>query len=192
MKKVMIILSIFLLVTVLEAQQTGTLNDTRDGKSYKTEKIGDQVWMAENLNYGTEEGSWCYEDSSSNCDKYGRLYDWRTAKKVCPSGWHIPTRAEFEALKAAVNSDGNSLKAIGQGTGAGAGTNTSGFSALLAGWRHDYGEFIFLGNYAYFWSSTENNSNLSGNLLLNDDNSSIGNASNYDKVCGFSIRCVKN
>lgn len=76
--------------------------------------------------------------------KYGKLYNGyavNDSRKLAPSGWRVPTLADFDKLAAAVNFDRNALKAIGQGKGEGAGTNTSGFSALLAGQRGYYGEF---------------------------------------------------
>jgi len=67
--------------------------DKRDGKSYKTVKIGNQMWMAENLNYNAA-NSVCYDNKPANCTKYGRLYNWETAKEACPVGWHLPSDEE--------------------------------------------------------------------------------------------------
>ena len=90
------------------------------------------------------------------------------AQGICPSGWHIPTLSEFEDLRDAVYGDGNALKAIDQGEEAGAGTNTSGFSALLAGHRGYYCCFGNLGLTNDIWSSTVEYSFYRYHMSLNN------------------------
>jgi len=199
----------------IERYCPGTPTVTYAGKTYNTVQISDQCWLKENLDVGTMvNGSqnqtdngikekYCYDNDLANCETYGGFYQWDETMQydttegirgICPSGWHIPTSAEFQTLSDAVGGDGNALKAIGQGTGAGAGTNTSGFSALLAGFRYWDGYFGNLGNYANFWSSTEyNTTNTTGanGLGLNDLESGI-NLGGIDGGDGISVRCLKD
>ncbi len=164
---------------------------TYAGKTYNTVKIGRQCWLTENLDYNTNSGSWCYDDKEENCDKYGSLYNWETAKRVCPPGWRLPTKSDFEKLKSAVNNNSNALKSVGEGSGNGAGTNTSGFSALLAGSRNYTGYVYRLGNGAYFWSSTEYGAADASGLYLGNSGSNVG-LNVLNKSGGFSVRCLQD
>ena len=191
-----------------------TLKDLRDGKVYKTVKIGDQVWMAENLNYKTD-SSFCYNDSAYFCAMHGRLYKWAAAvgksesecgygntcslpsgdvQGVCPSGWHLPSKAEFESLIATVGEDstaGKVLKSASGWTAGGYGTDDFGFAALPAGTRGHgggYGGAYFLG---FFWSSTEIGDNSAFNMYLTFDGDSVHQSVDI-KDFAFSVRCVKD
>lgn len=182
------------------------------GDVYPTVLIGNQCWFAKNLNIGTRINAdqnqtnnsiiekYCYDNVEINCVTYGGLYQWHEAMQhsttpgaqgICPPGWHIPTFAELQTLASAVGNNGNSLKAIGQGTGNGAGTNTSGFSALLAGYRVSSGSFSHLGSTAYFWSSTEYLTSQAYYLSLSLISSNI-NLTSRNRNDGFSVRCVKD
>ncbi len=143
---------------------------------------------------------YCYNDDAANCTTYGGLYQWSEAmrysttpgsKGICPAGWHIPTYAEFLTLEASVESDGNALKAIGQGTDAGAGTNASGFSVLLSGYRHINNDFGNLGTNAHVWSSSQYGTAGATNLRLSSTAATLY-FDNDDKDFGYSIRCLKD
>lgn len=172
-----------------------TFTDPRDNQVYPTVQIGDQCWMQNNMNFQTG-NSWCYENNSSNCTTYGRLYDWETALKVCPNGWHLPSDAEWQKLVDYLGGDaaGGKMKETGtnhwESPNKGA-TNSSGFTALPGGTRHYNGGFYNLTGYAYFWSSTEGSSTNAWrrNLGCNDEHVIRGYGS---KTNGFSCRCLKN
>ena len=191
-----------------------TLKDLRDGQVYKTVKIGDQVWMAENLNFETD-SSFCYRDSAYFCAMHGRLYKWAAAvgksesecgygntcslpsgdvQGVCPSGWHLPSKAEFESLIATVGEDstaGKVLKSASGWSSGGNGLDDFGFAALPAGDRgHDggYSGAYFL---AFFWSSTEINDNNVFNMYLTFNGDSVHQSVDI-KDMGNSVRCVKD
>ena len=147
-----------------ESEESGTFTDTRDGQTYKYVKIGNQVWMAENLNYEIV-FSYCYKDSIENCKKYGRLYNWETALNVCPSGWHLPTNEEFETLISNVGGEEVAGKMLKSTTGwiekdgkSGNGIDKYGFNAIPAGdllTHYSTPSFANAGQSAYFWSATE-------------------------------------
>lgn len=163
----------------------GSLIDERDGQTYRTTKIGDQVWMAENLNFPVK-GSYCYGNNLVNCEVYGRLYTWSSAQYVCPSGWHLPSTEEFETLLENVGeSDAERFDNLAARSWK-FGTNPYGFSALPAGFcsRSDCKEFDYLGDRTYFWSSTE----AYGLEVLNNYVSVYG----YDKNRGGSVRCLQD
>jgi len=141
-----------------------TMTDSRDGQVYKTVKIGSQVWMAENLNYKTPE-SYAYDDNENNREKYGLLYTWEAANKACPVDWHIPSYLEWQVLIDLYGGDkiaGKKLISTLNWKDYGNGTDNIGFNALIVGSRDVFGEFVSLGNYGSFWSSSTALNSLSG------------------------------
>jgi uncharacterized protein (TIGR02145 family) len=155
---------------------------------------------------------YCYNDDTAACTGWGGLYQWAEAVQykngatntspanppisgnvqgICPSGWHIPTNAEFQTLVTKVDTNGNALKAVGQGGGDGIGTNTSGFSALLAGARDYDRPFVGDGFIAFFWSSSERNPTNAYLMSLYLPERRVFVGGHY-KVIGSSVRCLKD
>ena len=189
----MILMVVFCAMGTLAAPNKGPMKDPRDGRTYKTVQIGSQTWMAENLNYETQ-NSYCYANKGSNCFYYGRLYTWDAAKKACPGGWRLPRRAEFETLLNSVGGKkvaGKSLKSKEGWNKSGNGTDAFGFSALPAGSRSRNGVYFGESIYADFWSSTEDGIGDAYNVDLNyyDDGARLDVNHKYN---GFSVRCLKN
>jgi len=165
------------------------LRDSRDGQPYRTVTIGNQTWMAQNLNYATG-NSWCYDNSSSNCAKYGRLYDWETAKAACPEGWHLPSDGEWQVLAKdddqGDKSSGKPLKSRSWD-----GTDAYGFNVLPSGNRNNDGSLHDVGSYAYFWSSSEVGAQNAWRRRLHSGLDALDRG--YDnKPNGFSVRCLKD
>ena len=171
------------------------MTDSRDGKVYNIVKIGDQWWMAENLNYQTADTSWYYNNSPAYGGIYGRLYTWNSALTACPAGWHLPTEAEWISLRNSLGGiwAARRLKSVtgwsSPNTGA---TNSSGFSALPGGYRyHLDGKFDQLGLYGDWWSATENDATSA--LIYNMSyNSAIISSTSVNKSNGHSVRCIRD
>jgi uncharacterized protein (TIGR02145 family) len=168
--------------------------------------------MKENLNAGTmipgtaimhDNGvieKYCYNDDTTNCVNYGALYQWDEAMEyntapgsrgICPPGWHMPSREEYEVLLETAGFDGNSLKKEGWGSGNGAGTNTTGFSAVLGGRRYSVGDFGSFGNLGVYWTSTEYSGFYAIYMHLYNTGK-IAGLPDLSKKYGFSVRCIKD
>jgi len=172
----------------------GTFTDSRNGKTYKTVKIAGKTWMAENVNFQTGK-SWCYGGIAGNCAKYGRLYDWNSAKTACPSGWHLPSNQEWIALVTAAGGHsvaGKKLKAASGWSNSGNGTDELGFAALPGGNRRNDGKFYYgIGNDGSWWSSTESEGDLAYYRGIFYASEKVYEF-NYDYGYGFSVRCVQD
>jgi uncharacterized protein (TIGR02145 family) len=164
------------------SMEYGTFTDPRDGKTYKTLKIGGQTWMAENLNYDAGSGTYCYDDKSSNCAKYGKLYTWEAAKRAVPQGWRLPNKADFEKLLEYLDCKGNRYQQI---------TNSSGFNALFGGYRNSDGDFANVGSDANFWSSSENGNHTAWYLYVGSSYQTT-NMNYYSSNNAFSVRLLKD
>ena len=191
-----------------------------DGNIYHTVAIGTQVWMVENLNvthyrngdpiaHVSDDVQWSnlttgayrnYNNNGANASTYGRLYNWYAINDgtfIAPSGWHLPSDAEWTTLSDYLGGEtvaGGKLKEAGlehwntPNTG---GTNTSGFTALGAGWCDDGGFFSDFHDYEYWWSSTESSSGNAQYRNVAYDYTDLNN-NNRNKKSGLSVRCIKD
>ena len=184
-----------------------TIKD-RAGTEYRTIAIANQVWMAENLNYEVEGQSYCYNNEPDSCAKYGRLYTWTAAvgkskeecgsgktcglpskvQGICPDGWHLPSSSEWNTLYSAIGSNLNAMQAKDVANWPNA-TDAYGFSVLPAGYSTGV-SFSSVGEFAYFWSSTEFGITSPYCWHLEASLAYLSNA--FDKNFGFSVRCVKD
>ena len=191
----------------------GEMTDPRDGMVYKTTTIGGQVWMAENLNYFDIEGApssikndWCYWDKPENCESAGRLYTWKVAQRICPEGWHLPTKADWESLLQEVGADSlneilwkgsSKLKSMSGWENEGSGTDDFGFTALPAGMKFTTSTqdgFTYHGCSSLMWAATEADGGAADTLAYHmyldcsNDNAIVNTVK---KINGLSVRCVK-
>ena len=170
-----------------------------EGYIYETVEIGDQVWFAENLKtaeYSAGE-SWCYEDDDENCEVYGRLYDWEAASVACPEGWVLPSDEDWQKLESYVDDDemfGAKLKSLdfwelNEEEVEFKGLDEYGL-ALLPGGQYVEGYFYELGNAAFFWTSTAQDTGPAWNRSMRSESNEI-TRSLFGPEHAFSVRCVK-
>ncbi|MCC5924877.1 MAG: protein kinase [Crocinitomicaceae bacterium] len=176
--------------------------DKRDGKIYQSVRIGNQTWMAENLAYKPSYGNyWAYDDDISNVAKYGYLYDWKTACKVCPDGWHLPSDDEWTRLAEFLGGAGVAGHKMKNSNGwvnsrlKGNGSNESGFNGLPGGYRESEGSYQSIYQsvlpYGVWWSSSISSVDGAWNRYLDSEGGSLGRGDGV-MIAGFSIRCIKD
>jgi len=158
------------------------LNAMLSQAQVKTIKIGNQIWMAENMDVDIK-GSWVYDNNPANSETYGRLYNWQAANKVCPAGWHLPSDKEWAKLFEAFGGEseaGKQLKLEG----------SSGFKAPYGGYCNGK-SFWFLLQYVGYWSSSSYDDGHAWlHFMTNKDNTVT--TTYFNKNYGFSVRCVKD
>lgn len=186
----------------------GTPSVAHDGQEYGTVSIRNQCWLDRNIDAGTMIHSgavatagdaaekFCYDDDPANCAALGGLYSWGEAMRyddgagargICPDGWHVPTRADIEALSAAVCDTALSRHYVSAADG---GTNETGFGARLAGY-FDFGYFGERGDVAKFWLSERDNAGRAYYWVLGR----TGYALTWvraDLAAGYSVRCIRD
>ncbi len=198
----------------------GEMTDPRDGQTYKTVEIGDQIWMAENIAYLPEityENDWDSETepqyavydyapgsgtetvpnakASENYEIYGVLYNWSAAIQACPTGWHLPSDAEFTELVNYLGGEdvaGGKLKATTHWESPNFGaTNVSGFTALPGGSRFRSGAFNNIETNGGWWTTTDRDDLTAWYYALHYTHSKMNRFSG-NRGAGFSVRCIKN
>ncbi len=199
-KKITSLALLFTGIFLFSCQEGGneqSFTDPRDGNEYAYVQIGDQVWMAENLRYDSDQGyNRPYEDLDSNI-ALGYLYDWETACDVCPEGWHLPSRDEWEVL---INSQGGYSAAAPRLRSASErwgevlldSTNASGFAAEPNGVLRYDDRFAYLDKYAYFWTSTTGNKEGEAWSIAMDGKQKHVHHISFRTDNSVSVRCLKD
>lgn len=157
--------------------------------------IGNLRWMTKNVNIPTPSGSLCYGKKNSNCKRFGRLYDFKTAREICPDAWRLPTDAEWTAMIEFLGENaGEKLKAkngwASDDESSGNGTDSVQFHALPSGIVYE-SDFMYLGHHAYFWTATERDENTAYYRSLSYDSPEIYRYYNF-KTAGYAVRCVQD
>jgi len=201
-------------------QEFGVLKDTRDGKSYKTVKIGEQIWMAENLNVNkfqngdiiqeaktdkewqladdNKQPAWCYYNNDpANGKKYGKLYNWYAIidpRGLASKDWHIASDADFRNLTNFLGGKkvaGFKMKSANGWFNKGNGSNSSGYSGLPGSFRNCGGPFNHILKFGYWWTSTDTDYNNAWCRIIGAEDFEILSFP-LCKSSGMAVRCVKN
>lgn len=155
---------------------------TVNGQNIKSVKIGQQIWMAENMKVAVP-GSWCYNDDPALGAKFGRLYTWEAAKIVCPKGWRLPNEKDWDQLIVFLGGEdvaGNKIKTGGI---------AAGFNAMLGGIT-SVGNYRLLNLYGAFWSATSYDSDHAWYYYITNNGPGV-TKTYFNRSYGLSVRCIK-
>jgi len=190
MKRFFTALCFTALISVLNAQDRFT--DPRDGNVYRIVTIQGVTWMAENLRYKPSEGAYYFDNNPNTIQQYGLLYDWKTAMKVCPDGWRLPTGDEFRSLIT-----NNEVKEAMYARP----DKSNAYSIQLAGMQDHEGNLTEIDESGYYWTSTEydeNNAEYFSYLTVFNTpvadisrKEDIGDVHGTEKTNKYSVRCIK-
>lgn len=191
MKKILSFFIFIVVFTGLSGQ--GKFTDKRDGNTYRTITFSGVTWMTENLKFRTESGAFFFDNDTNNIPVYGVLYEWKSAMKACPVGWHLPSGAEFQTLSnyfEQKESWGNIP------------SDPMAFNIQLGGMQDYEGVFSEMDESGYYWTSTrydEKNAEYFSYLMISDmpvidisRRADIADIHGTEKTNRYSIRCVKN
>jgi uncharacterized protein (TIGR02145 family) len=177
--------------TCLSAQDTFT--DKRDGNVYRTITVAGITWMAENLKFNAKGDAFYFDNDTNNIPGYGVLYDWKTAVKACPDGWHLPSGSEFRNLTNFYDHRENWQKKASE---------PPSFDIQLGGMQNYEGTFSEMDESGYYWTSTEydrDNAEYFSYLIIQDvpiidisRKEDIEDIHGTEKSNKYSVRCVKN
>ena len=191
MKKTLFAAILTMIFSSLAGQNSFT--DKRDGNVYRTVTINGVTWMAENLRYKPKQGAAYYDNDEGNARIYGMLYDWKTAKTVCPAGWHLPTGSEYRTLSDYFQHQESWRKGS---------KDTLSFTIQLAGFQDHEGTFSEIDESGYYWTATEYDNNsaeyfsylIIDNMIVTDISrkEDVEDIQGTNKTDKYSVRCIKN
>lgn len=180
---------------ILEPGILSTFSDPRDGKTYKTVKLGEQTWMAENYKYNAGEGTFCYQYDPALCEILGRLYNQETAIKNHPDGWHLPTDEEWKELELYLGMAPEEIELFGS-RGHSVGDilrpkGGSGFNATFSGYYNRcFDAFGHKSYESHYWTSSQTEDGSPILRIVGNDGEIMRLASKCHM--GSSVRYIKD
>jgi len=190
MKKILSAFTFLIIFTALPGQDK--ITDKRDGSVYRIITFNGISWMAENLKFRAQSGAFYLDNDTNNISRYGVLYDWKTAKEVCPTGWHLPSGAEFQTLSNFLEQRDSWGIVI---------NDPNSFNIQFGGMQDYEGVFSEMDESGYYWTSTEydkENAEYFSYLIVVDTpvvdvsrREDIPEIHGTEKINKYSVRCIK-